>query len=314
VAIQGKDPEGKDPEDREKVVPELLPCPYTKEADLPVDSEGEPVRTDPTGMEFTFSGHRVDTQLHQKCVNQCHLWSTGAAEPYLARASGCASCHYLYDEQAYYQGDDPTIPRDEPGHGTAHELTLKIPYTQCNHCHNRGVHSLFKMDFDTRPDLKELEGLSGDAHRMQNYYQPMTLFTFCEYKLDCIDCHTDQEVMGDGFLYIDKIAQQRIRCYTCHGSLEKPPIVRVLTDKETPKLQRIMRSYKRKPGEQALFSNEGEILPHVRIKEGSLYLTGKVTEKEFYLPQIYGSKCTQDPKVQDANSCHVCHDLHLPKE
>lgn len=307
VAIQGQDPQG-----REKVVPSLLPLPYTRESDLPADEQGA-VRTDLTGKAYTFSGKRVDTKLHQNCVNRCHLWSREGEEPFLNRASGCASCHYLYDNRSVYRGDDPTIPRDEPGHGPFHRLTLKVPYTQCNHCHNRGVHSLLKMQFDDRTDLASGDALSPAEARVKDYYNPMTLFTLCEYKLDCIDCHTDREVMGDGFLYSDKIAQQRIRCYTCHGTRDKPPIIRPLTDKESPKVQRIMRTYARNPGDKALFSDQGEILPHIRLMEGRLYLTGKATEKEFYLPQVFGSRCTQDPGVQDANSCHACHDIHLTK-
>ncbi len=305
--------QGREPKDEDKTTAALLPLPYTRKEDLPADDQGRVIRTDATGALFTFSEHRVDTPLHRNCVNQCHLWSKGREEIHLSRASGCASCHYLYDGSAYYRGDDPKIPRDEPGHGSFHRLTLKIPYSQCDHCHNRWAHSLINMGFVARkdPDEKPAQGLSADEHRLRDYYNPMTLFTLCEYKLDCIDCHTVQEVMGDGFLYHDKIAQQRIRCYTCHGTLERPPDIRKLTGQESPKVQRIMRIYSRKAGEDALFSDQGEIFPHIRIKEGRIYLIGKETGKEFYLPQIYGSKCKQNPKAQDANSCHACHDIHL---
>lgn len=308
VAVQGLEP--KDPD---QSVPSLLPLPYTRNSDLPVDSEGRTISADLTGVPFTFSGKPVDTQLHQNCINQCHFWTRGKREPYLYRASGCASCHYLYEEESYYQGEDPTIRRDEPGHGPFHRLTLSIPYSQCNHCHNRGAHSLLTMEFFKRTDLQDLNGLHGEERRVKDYYNPMTLFTLCEYKLDCIDCHTDPEVMGDGFLHNDKKAQQRIRCYICHGTLEKPPIIRRLTGEEPAKIQRIMRSYSRNPGEKAMFTPQGEILPHVRLENERVYLTGKVTQKKFALPLVFGSRCTQDPNIQDASSCHACHDLQLKK-
>jgi hypothetical protein len=142
----------------------------------------------------------------------------------------------------------------------------------------------------------------------------MTLFTRCELELDCIDCHTDSEVMGDGYLYSDQRGQQRIRCDTCHGTLERPPVLRELSGEEPPKVQRIMRGYGREPGEAALFSEEGEILPHVRREGGRLVLTGKATGKTFVLPLVHGSQCRQDPKALDANSCHQCHDIHLRQE
>ncbi|MDX1764277.1 MAG: hypothetical protein R3231_08150 [bacterium] len=303
--------EGNVPDGRGAVVPFLEPLPYSHEADLPVTEGGALLVQDLTGKQIPISGHRTDTLLQENCARACHLWTPGEAEPYLNRASGCAACHYLYDDHSVYRGDDPTIRKNEPGHGPRHQLTLKIPYSQCNHCHNRGNHSLLTMKFEPRDDLADLSNLSDEARRIRDYYNPMSLFTRCEHELDCIDCHTDREVMGDGFIYNDKKAQQRVRCYTCHGTLDRPPVIRVLSEKEAPKIQRIMRSYGRKAGEQALFSREGEILPHVRFGEEGPVLTGKVTNRTFVLPLVYGSRCTQNPEKQDADSCHGCHDINL---
>jgi len=305
---------GKDAEEREGVLVSLEPLPYGATGDLPVDAAGKPVARDPTGVPYRFSGRKMDTQLHRNCLNRCHLWTAGEPRPYLARASGCASCHYLYDDQAYYRGNDPTISRTEPGHGAFHRLTRKIPYSQCNHCHNRGVHSLQRMEFDERSDLSGGGEHTGSERRELDYYNPMTLYTRCEIELDCIDCHTDEEVMGDGFLYRDKIAQQKIRCFTCHGTLERPPEVRTLSREESPKVQRIMKTYGRQPGEPALFTKEGEILPHVRVEGVRLLLRGKVTEKEFRIPLVYGSACRQESGKQEANACHGCHDVHREKK
>jgi hypothetical protein len=296
-----------------RAVQMLEPLPYTRESDLSVTPEGEVVRSGPAGSAFPFSGHPIDTQLHENCANACHLWSRGSEGPYLNRASGCAACHYLYDNNSFYRGGDPTIPRDAPGHGPFHRLTLKIPYSQCNHCHNRGVHSLLKMRFNGRTDLENLAALSEEQRRIQDYYNPMTLFTLCEFELDCIDCHTDREVMGDGYIYSTKADQQRIRCYTCHGTLRKPPLIRNLTSEESPKIQRIMRSHARKPGARALFSSEGEIQPHIRFDGDEMVLTAKVTGNKYKVPQVFGGNCRQDPDKQDANSCHGCHDIHLKK-
>ncbi len=302
---------GKEAKEQEKIVPDLKPLPYDTAEDLPMDASGVPLRNDPTGATYTFSGRKTDTLLHRNCLNRCHLWTAGEKRPYYARASGCAACHYLYDNQPYYRGDDPTLPRKEPGHGAYHRLTLQIPYQQCNHCHNRGVHSLQRMEFDSRKDLDGIAGLTGDTRRAEDYYNPMTLYTRCEIELDCIDCHTDREVMGDGLIYVDKLAQQRIRCFTCHGTLERRPPIRTLSEEENSKVRRIMRHYRRETGEEALFTRDGEILPHIRIRGKDLILTGKVTKKEFLIPLVYGSRCRQRPESLEANACHGCHDVHL---
>jgi len=66
------------------------------------------------------------------------------------RQSGCASCHVVYanDRSEYNSGtyakygnrglsfsDDPTIPKDEPGHPIQHSFTRSIPSSQCITCH-----------------------------------------------------------------------------------------------------------------------------------------------------------------------------------
>ncbi len=294
--------EGRQAVGNRKALPVFRPIPYTKVSDLPERPEERS-----RAKEVSFSGHPVDTRLRQNCVNRCHLGVAGGNHPYFARASGCASCHYLYDDLSYYRGKDPTISRTEPGHGAFHRLTLKIPHTQCNHCHNRGIHSFRKMRFIPRRDLSRIGGLPPGERRVRSYYNPMTLFTRCEVELDCIDCHTGEEIMGDGFLYGSERDQERIRCRTCHGTLNDPPRIRPLTSRESPGVKRIMRRYSRKAGEKALFTLEGELFPQVRIDEGRLFLTGKVSGKRMEIPQVFRSRCGQDPKRQDANSCHACH-------
>ena len=36
--------------------------------------------------------------------------------------------------------------------------------------------------------------------------------------LDCIDCHTQRDIMGDGNLYSKQHQAVEIRCETCHGN------------------------------------------------------------------------------------------------
>ncbi|HUG89929.1 MAG TPA: hypothetical protein VML55_03790 [Planctomycetaceae bacterium] len=66
------------------------------------------------------------------------------------RSSGCTACHMLYandrnpmasahiaefGNRGFSYTDDPTIPRDEPGHPIKHKLTRAIPSSQCMTCH-----------------------------------------------------------------------------------------------------------------------------------------------------------------------------------
>lgn len=107
-------------------------------------------------------------------------------------------------------------------------MTTAIPYTQCNTCHNRGNYDLQDMQFHA--------GQDHPTNRLEDYYQPMAQFTQCELKLDCVDCHTSQEVMGDGDLHSYQIEVEYVRCYTCHGTLDSQPATLALPARNRPQL------------------------------------------------------------------------------
>ena len=113
-------------------------------------------------------------------------------------------------------------PGTRPQAGETHILTTAIPYTQCNTCHNRGNYDLRSMTFVPRSDHP--------ADRLHDYYQPIAQFVRCEYTLDCIDCHTRVEAMGDGDLHSSKKEIQYVQCKTCHGTLTELPQTMTLTD------------------------------------------------------------------------------------
>ncbi len=96
---------------------------------------------------------------------RCHVSAAAINQPYFYRAAGCAACHVIYENDGLYRGDDPTTPKDVPGYGRTHQLTTAIPYTQCNHCHNRGNYSLRQMAFLERDDLPGQPNLSAQEQR-----------------------------------------------------------------------------------------------------------------------------------------------------
>jgi hypothetical protein len=146
--------------------------------------------------------------FYNHCLT-CHLTAEPVMQLYLYRSTGCAACHVPYASDGLYRGGDPTIDKTQAGHTSAHQLTTKMPYTTCNTCHNRGNYSLKQMTFLPRPDLPT-SGSPLPEDRLRDYYQPIGQFTLCEWELDCIDCHTSTEAMGDGDLYSSKFDIQYI--------------------------------------------------------------------------------------------------------
>ena len=185
---------------------------------------------DPTLAAFTY--------IRQEC-QRCHHAVKGRQERGDFRGIGCSSCHAPYSNEGFYEGGDPTIARDVPGHMlvhsiqgtreakvTVHETQYSgIPVETCTTCHDRGKRigvsfqglmetpykSPYSADGTDQPALhtKHYIAMEQDIH----YQKGMT----------CQDCHTSLDVHGDGFLAAANLAAVQIECADCHGTPDQFP-------------------------------------------------------------------------------------------
>jgi hypothetical protein len=171
---------------------------------------------------FKDSKQPVDDYLRNQCL-RCHIWTKGEQRAGDYRSSGCSACHVLYADDGFSRSGDKAIPKDEPGHPIRHEITVKIPSQQCVHCHNRGgrtgVSFLGMMESDGygtpfRTDGSKQPKLHGKHY---NYLQKEL---HLEAGMHCVDCHTLNDIHGDGNIYSKREQAVEIECTDCHGNLE----------------------------------------------------------------------------------------------
>ncbi len=227
----------------------------------------------------------------QNCLT-CHLSAQPIDGQVYTRFTGCAACH------------TPTQTAETTQTTEIHKLTTAISYTQCDTCHNRGNYDLRTMTFVPRQDTL--------TDRLHNYYQPIAQFTKCEYTLDCADCHTRTEAMGDGSLYSNKLEIQYIQCKTCHGTLTELPQTRTLTDPNDLafRLAQLNPVVNLQIGDTILVTDKGEPLWNTRVMpDGTYELVGEATGQLFAFKPVMGSSCQLDPANQSSNSCHKCHSV-----
>ncbi len=185
---------------------------------------------DPSLAAFTY--------IREEC-QRCHHAVKGRQTRGDYRGMGCSSCHIPYGNEGFYEGADPTISKDEPGHllvhsiqgtreakVTVHDTTYSgVPIETCTTCHDRGkrigvsfqglmetpYHSPFAADGGDQPALhtKHYIAMEQDVH----YKKGMT----------CQDCHTSLDVHGDGFLAAANLASVQIECSDCHGTPDQYP-------------------------------------------------------------------------------------------
>jgi hypothetical protein len=233
----------------------------------------------------------------EKCLT-CHINAAPADGEQYQRYTGCAACHTpapLFDSP-------PIFSENGGSQRGPHTLTTAIPYTQCNTCHNRGNYDLRTMTFVERAD--------GPVTRLEDYYQPIAQFTQCEYTLDCVDCHTRAEAMGDGDIHATKADIQYIQCKTCHGTPTELPLTQTLTDPNDLafRLAFLNPVVDLQPGDTILVTAQGEPLWNTRLlPDGTYQLVGKATRQLFTFRPVLGSDCTQTGNDQSSAYCHTCH-------
>jgi hypothetical protein len=71
------------------------------------------LQNDPTLAAFTY--------IRQEC-QRCHHAVKGRQVRGDYRGMGCSSCHIPYSNEGLYEGDDPAIARDQPGHMLVHSI------------------------------------------------------------------------------------------------------------------------------------------------------------------------------------------------
>jgi hypothetical protein len=223
----------------------------------------------------------------ENCLT-CHLYASPPSGTQYNRFTGCAACH---------------TPTSGAGQGQSiHKLSTSIPYTQCNTCHNRGNYDLRSMTFNERTDHPE--------DRLNDYYQPIAQFTRCEWTLDCIDCHTRLEAMGDGNLYSHKKEIQYIQCRTCHGTLDELPDTYLIQDPNDLALRLAFLNpiIDLKVGDTVLVTSKGEPLWNIRqLPDGNFEMFGKATGARFTFRPVKGTACEQKVDQQESRYCHECH-------
>lgn len=195
----------------------------------------EEIKTNPELAAFTYL---------RNC-NACHLSNKGNQGRGHYRGMGCAACHSVYSNEGFYEGGDPEIPKDKPGHLLVHSMqgTRKssisfndhqmsgVQVSTCASCHAGGRRighsyqgfmplesSYNKGPFDEnglpqKPNAGYVfKYMQGDAHRQIEQDGKMVPGLLCQ------DCHTTIGVHGNGNIDVAALGAIEIECSDCHGT------------------------------------------------------------------------------------------------
>ena len=209
----------------------MEPQAFPKEMkELQAAPTAEQVQKDPSLAVYTY--------LRQECL-RCHTGSKGRQKRGDYRGIGCASCHIPYSNEGYYEGGDKSISKKEKGHLLVHSIQSSrdtkvkvhdveysgIPVETCSTCHNRGkrigvsYQGLMEKAYSSPYDD---EGNAQPKLHTKRYMHMQEDIHFQKGML-CQDCHTSNDMHGDGFLGGANAAAVEVECQDCHGTTKAYP-------------------------------------------------------------------------------------------
>ncbi len=200
----------------------------TKE--LPAAPTAQEVEKDPTLSVYTY--------LRQECL-RCHTGGQGRKRRGDYRGIGCASCHVPYSNAGLYEGKDGSINKKEDGHMLVHAIQSSrevkvqvhdmnysgIPVETCTTCHNRGKRIGVSYQGLMETEYQATFDKEGNAQPKLHTKRYLHLTEDIHYSkgMLCQDCHTSNDMHGDGFFRGANLGAVEIECQDCHGTTTKYP-------------------------------------------------------------------------------------------
>ncbi len=219
----------------------------------------------------------------RKLCATCHLWKRKNDMPdapafFNEKGGGCTACH--------------SVPGKNGGQVTGkgkkkkpHPLIIKkIPEENCIRCHNRsgriGISYTGIFESEGYGTPYEKGHLSSQRLPGNRFYLKIAEDIHHKKKMACIDCHTREEVMGNGSSYAHYEEQLEIGCTVCHS--EKPGLTR-----------------------------KGNKLTNVKKEKGSYILVGRNSDKHYPLKPPGKASCRYPGHRR--LTCESCHSTWVPQ-
>ena len=255
-----------------------------------------------------ISNHIGDHVLRERCF-QCHIDAPPPEGEY--RSQGCAACHFRYHPEGKYLGRDPMIPKNKPGHPAYHRMTVLPSSNLCIQCHKSFLSQMttekFSIPFPRRNRQGKLPFPGTGQPRMDVHL---------ERGMECIDCHTQSDIMGDGNIYSRQFQAVEIRCETCHGdSTSYPRISKIKTSQDPAvRLSRHYKGFTNKVGDAMAVSAKQQKLANVKAQGKKFVTYSKRTGKARTVPLAKDQRWGHNiPGHRNKLACTACHSQWVPR-
>jgi hypothetical protein len=269
------------------------------------DSKGEKFYLPPVEELDELSG-----ELYRKFCSSCHVGYDKLFGYRSHHSSGCASCHFNHSDSGRYTGKDQTIYGKGP-YPETHEMSALPTNDVCMTCHNRsgrialsyeglydGNNSLVPTK-DGYPGPELMSGVRNLRHMEADIHH--------DKGIECIDCHTSRDIMGDGYIYENMFLQIETACEDCHGTeTSMPKTAKVTSENDEPVRESANYAFDIKYGDEMVLTSKGRMYSNVKKEGDKYFLYTKRKGKKIEIKTVYGSG-DHSVNGHERLECYTCH-------
>ena len=159
---------------------------------------------------------------YRKLCATCHLWKQKGDLPgfFGTKGGGCTACHSINPEAPTAVRPWDNIFKGKESEKPHPLITKKVPMENCIRCHNRSgrIGTSYIGIYESEGYGTPYEKGEHSSKRLpgNRYYLDLAPDIHAAKGMTCIDCHTRNEIMGDGTRYAHYEQALEISCTTCH--------------------------------------------------------------------------------------------------
>ncbi len=212
------------------------------------------------------------------------------------RGGGCNDCHLV-------------AAPDSAAHP---QFTVQMGIEVCEKCHNRSNRTAlnYQGKFESERYGTPYEGgnLSSDTLSGGRFFYHIPADVHFKAGMVCIDCHTADEVMGEGRRHAHLEEQVHVRCNDCHRAKFAAADSANIAWKVISVNSRLAM-----PADSLLaVSSGGNFFENVRREKGQVVLIGKTDGRKRPVRQT-GDKRDCNLSGHERLSCQACHAAYTPQ-
>ncbi len=256
----------------------------------------------------------ADEHLRTMCV-RCHLGNEKVETGPLmekSRGGGCLACHLNYSNKGLSAHNAHQQNQQDTNWLAFHpSVDLKVTNNHCFGCHSRSGRISTNYEGWHETTYKPADVVGKNNYRL---VEGSRVFRYVQDDvhhaagMDCIDCHTSFELMGDGKRYQHQENQQDVACADCHTST--PDTISPLQlDGESAII--VGLRFGNIAGRKLIRTKKHKVpLINTYVQNDSVFIIGK-NSKQVYYAKPPSANCERD-NVHQSLSCSSCHTAWAP--